>query len=129
MIRIDPARHMEILVGIIQTKYLVVVFLIGYLIPFLAVIFYFLIPLFLYVFPFYMMFTLFINEKTGWAGGLVLWMGLSFIPMLSGSEYDHLRYLYGQLPLLFLVVYCVVLNIKLRDWGFRETGSDFPLWF
>lgn len=132
MIRIDPGRHFEIISYILQSNFLVLLIFVlslGMLIPPLDSLFYIVITLFLYVFPFYLLFTLIINQKNGWAVGLVIWMGISLLPMLFEFETGYIQGIIEYLPLLFLVIYCVVLNIKLREWGFRQESSWFELWY
>lgn len=132
MIRIDPGRHFEIISYILQSNFLVLLFFalsLGILIPPLASLFYIVITLFLYVFPFYLLFTLIINQKKSWAIGLVIWMGISLLPMLLEFEIGYIQEIFKYLPLLFLVIYCVLLNIKLREWGYRQESSWFEFWY
>ncbi len=133
MIKIDPATHLDVVSGIIQSKYLAIfIFALALgmgAIPVLATIFDFVISLFLYVFPFYLFFTLIINGKTKWAVGLVIWMVLSFIPMQVGTEINYLQAFLEYLPLLFLIIYCIFLNYQLKHWGYKQNSGQFPLWF
>jgi hypothetical protein len=132
MIRIDPAFHLDIVSEIIQNKYITVfvfVMILGQIFPFFQIILSLLIKLFIWVFPVYLMFTLFINDKKGWALGLLIWMGISVVPMQIGTEISHLEYLFSILPVLFLVIYCYILNYKLRDWGYSADSGSSPLWF
>jgi hypothetical protein len=131
MIRVDPAFHMEVVVNIIQNRYLAVfvfVLALGMYLPVLGTLFDIVISIFVYMFPFYLFFTLLINHKKRWVAGLVIWMGLSFIPLLLDTGISNLQGLLGLLPVLFLVLFCVVLNIRLKEWGYRSEG-EFPLWF
>lgn len=132
MIRINPGLHLDIVSIIIQSKYLgilIFAFALGTGVPSMAVIFNFLLTLIVYLFPWYLLFTLLINQKTGWAVGLVIWMGLSFIPMYLDVQTELVQFVFGYLPFLFLVIFCCVLNFKLRDWGYRQQSGDFPLWY
>lgn len=133
MIKIDPATHLDVVSGIIQNKYLAIfIFALALgmrAIPLLATIFNYLITLFLYVFPFYLFFTLIINSKTKWAVGLVIWMVLSFIPMLVGVEINYIQTFLEYLPLLFLIIFCMLLNFELKHWGYKQNSGEFPLWF
>lgn len=133
MIKIDPATHLDIVSGIIQSKYLAIfIFALALgmgAIPVLATIFNFLITLFLYLFPFYLFFTLIINSKIKWAVGLVIWMVLSFIPMQLGVEINYIQLLLEYLPLLFLIIFCMFLNFQLKHWGYKQDSGQFPLWY
>ena len=132
MIRIDPAFHLDIVSEIIQNKNIsifVFVLILGQIFPLFQMILSLLIKLFIWVFPAYLLFTLFINEKKGWALSLLIWMGISFVPMQIGTEISSLEYLFSVLPLLFLVIYCYALNYKLRDWGYSADSGSSPLWF
>ncbi|HEX6981768.1 MAG TPA: hypothetical protein VF181_03310 [Balneolaceae bacterium] len=132
MIKIDPARHLDITAGIIQNKYLgiiVLVLALGIKIPLLGSVLSLLIPLFLYVFPFYLFFTLIINSKMKWA--VVLLIGMVFCFLIAGLNFtsEYLQSLLGYLPLLFLVIYCFILNLELKEWGYRQEKEKSPLWF
>lgn len=132
MIKIDPAKHLDITAGIIQNKYLAVIVLIlalGINIPLVGGLLSLIIPLFLYVFPFYLCFTLFINNKMKWSIALIIGMVISFILAQLNFKNEYMTAFLGYLPLLFLVIYCVILNLKLREWGYRQEPSKSPLWF
>lgn len=130
MIRIDPARHLEIVVGIIQNKYLSVFVILSALgISMFGMLMALLLPLILYVFPLYLLFTLIINSKIKWAAALVTGMSLSFILAQIDINPEYLQSFLGYLPLLFLVIYCFLFNLKLNEWGYRQDRKKSPLWF
>lgn len=132
MIRIDAGRHLEIVSYILQSDFLVLLVFalsLGMFLPPLASLYDIVITLFVCVFPFYLLFTLIINHKNGWAAGLLLWMGISLLPMLYEFEPEYVQGIFKMLPLLFLVIYCVVLNIKLREWGYRQESGWFKMWY
>lgn len=67
MIRIDPAKHLDITSGIIQNKYLAVVALFLAMgwgrIPVMTTLLDLMLAIMLSVFPFYLLFTLLVNDK------------------------------------------------------------------
>jgi len=132
MIRIDPAFHLSIVSNIIQNKYMAVfifALVLGQIFPLFQMLLSLLLKLFIWVLPFYLMFTLFINDKKGWALGLLIWMVISIIPMQIGSDITAIAYVFSVLPLIFLLLFCFALNYKLRDWGYSSDSSGSPLWF
>lgn len=132
MIRIDPVTHLDRVSSIIQNEYVAVGFILFAFsarvlsIGWVATLF---LEYFVYIFPVYLIFTLFINNKTGWAVGLIVWMGLGYVPMHLDTGISHLQPLFGFFPLLFLVLFCGVLNIKLRDWGYKKRAQRSRFWF
>lgn len=132
MIRIDPGVHLDTVSSIIQSKYLAVLiffFALGLSISWMTKIFHFFIGVSVYVFPWYLLFTLIINRKRGWAFGLIIWMGISFLPMFLNVQVELVQYVFSYLPFLFLVLFCMILNFKLKDWGYQPVSGDFPLWY
>lgn len=132
MIRIDPEVHLDTVSNIIQSKYLAVLiffFALGMGISWMRMIFNFLLVLLVYLFPLYLLFTLLINRKKRWAVGFIFWMGLVFVPMHLNIPAELVQFVFGYLPFLFLVLFCCMLNFKLRDWGYGRKSGDFPLWY
>lgn len=133
MIKIDPVTHLNAVTAIIQSKALaILIFVLAlgmYAFPILHTIFDLLLAVFVYLFPFYLLFTLMINSKIKWAIGLVIWMGLSFLPMQFGTDAEHVQYFFEYLPVLFLVIFCFILNLQLKEWGYKQSSDQFPLWF
>lgn len=130
MIKIDPVTHLDIVVSIIRNKYLAILALLAALgISMFGIILSLLLPLILYLFPLYLFFTLFINNKVKWAFALLTGMMLSFISLHLNTGMKYIQSLFEYLPLLFLVIYCFILNLKLKEWGYRQEKEKSPLWF
>jgi len=123
MIRVDPDKHLQNISFIIQTRYLTyLVFALAlgvFYIPILTSLFYFVIGLFVFVFPFYLLFALIINQKNRWAAGLVICMVCSFLPSLLNVEIIYLSFLFSYLPVLTIIIYCIMLNSRLKEWGYE----------
>jgi hypothetical protein len=128
MITIDVGYHMEIVCAIIRARTLSVLFLmfgLGIFIPILmAVTAIFL----LFVFPPYLVFTLWINDERKWACGfagalLTAILAETFIPA-SGAA----AYLLSWLPLLVVVFSSILLRKRLRELGYDVDSAEFPSW-
>lgn len=68
----------------------------------------------------YMLYVLYINEKKGWIFGFLIWMGISFLPLLFLTAESLIAIVLYYTPLFFYFLYCWVLKMKVGEWLLEE---------
>lgn len=68
------------------------------------------------LFSVYMLVVLYKFEKNGWIFGFLIWMGISFIPVLFMTGHNLLTIILQYAPLLFFALYALALKEKVGEW-------------
>lgn len=67
-------------------------------------------------FSVYMLFVLYKYEKKGWIIGFLIWMSISFMPLIFMSNDNLVSIVLDFLPLLFFALYAMILKEKVGEW-------------
>lgn len=67
-------------------------------------------------FTLYLLFVLYRYQKINWIIGFFVWMGISFLPIIFMSPGSALFIAFKFAPLLFFILYCMLLKEKTGAW-------------